>query len=479
MRKTKVICTIGPSSSSEKVLKKLILKGMNVVRLNFSHGTYQDHRTKVEVVKKLREELNLPVALLMDTKGPEIRTGSFTNGSVELKDNQTFTFVIEDIKGDDEKCSITYKELWRDVVPGSKVLVNDGLVEMEVQSVNGTDIVCKVKNSGVIGSHKGMHVPGVPLRLPSVTPKEEQDIKFAIENDFDFIAISFVRNSDDVEQIKKILNSNGGSDIQIVAKIENREGVDNADQIIQASDGIMVARGDLGVDIPPEEVPIVQKMLIRKANKAGKPVITATQMLESMVHNPRPTRAEASDVANAIYDGTSAVMLSGETAAGEYPVESVEMMIRIIEKTEKSIDYEKRFASYRFDMPVNVTNAISHATCMTAHDLDAAAIISITKSGHTAKMVSKFKPAYPIIAVTPSNKIRRQLALWWGIYPFVVPTENDTDKLFSQAVAKAVDTGMVKKDDIVVLTAGVPAGVSGTTNIMKVEVIGDETNADK
>lgn len=477
MRKTKIICTLGPSSDKEEVIRDMMLKGMNVVRLNFSHGTYEEHKIKVDMVKKLRQELNLPIALLLDTKGPEIRTGIFANGFVELKEDQVFTFVREDIEGDNQKCSVTYKDLYQDVTPGNVVLVNDGLIEMLVEAVEGTNIVCRVKNSGIIGSHKGMHVRGASLKLPSVTPKEIQDVQFAIKNDFDFIALSFVRSKEDVLQIRSILNADGGNDIQVIAKIESREGIENADEIIEISDGIMVARGDLGVDISPEEVPTVQKMLIARCNMAGKPVITATQMLESMVHNPRPTRAEASDVANAIYDGTSAVMLSGETAAGKYPIESLEMMVRIIEKTEQGIDYEERFASKRFDIPVNITNAISHATCTTAHDLDAVAIISITKSGHTARMVSKFKPAYPIIAVTTSERIRRQLALWWGIYPFVIERQTNTDELFRQAVDKAIETGMVKKGDIVVLTAGVPAGVSGTTNIMKVEVAGVDYSA--
>lgn len=476
MRKTKIICTLGPSSTSEEVLRNLMLKGMNIVRLNFSHGTYEEHKAKVDMVKRLREELNLTIALLLDTKGPELRTGIFTDGFCRLKEEQVFTFVMEDIEGDNNRCSVTYKNLYKDVAHGSVILVNDGLIEMEVLRVDGTNVVCRVKNAGIIGSQKGMHIPGAALNLPSISPKEEQDVLFAINNGFDFIAVSFVRNANDVEQIRNILNANGGKEIQIVAKIENREGIDNADEIIRVSDGMMVARGDLGVDIFPEEVPTVQKMLIKKCNQAGKPVITATQMLESMVMNPRPTRAEASDVANAIYDGTSAVMLSGETAAGKYPLESLEMMVRIIERTEQGLAYENRFKTKTFDIRGSVTNAISHATCTTAHDLDVAAIISITKSGHTARMVSKFMPACPIIAVTHSERIRRQLALWWGVYPFVIKTEYSTDELFKQAVKKAIDTGMVKKDDLVVLTAGVPAGVSGTTNIMKVEVVGDESN---
>jgi pyruvate kinase len=479
MRKTKVVCTLGPASSEEDILKKMMISGMNIVRLNFSHGTYEEHRANVEKVMKLREQLDLPVALLLDTKGPEIRTGKFENDFAELEEKQIFTFVVEDIKGDSTRCTTSFKNLYKDAVPGNVILVNDGLVEMDIEEIRGTNVVCRVKNSGLIGSYKGMHVRGASLSLPSVTEKDIQDIKFGIENGFDFIAVSFVRNSSDVESIRKILKENGGQDILLISKIECREAVDDVDKIIEVSDGIMVARGDLGVDIPPEEVPSVQKMLISKCIKAGKPVITATQMLESMVNNPRPTRAEASDVANAIYDGTSAVMLSGETAAGKYPIESLQMMVRIIDKTEEGIDYIKRFTLRKYEQNVNITNAISHATCTTAHDLNASAIISITTSGHTARQVSKFKPTSPIIAVTTSKRIRRQLSLWWGINSYVIPIENNTDKLFSLSVDKAISTGMIKKGDIVVITAGVPVGVKGTTNIMKVEIVGEDKNEDK
>lgn len=479
MRRTKIICTLGPSSGTENVIKNLMLKGMNIARFNFSHGTHDEHKTKADIVKKIRKKFDLPVALLLDTKGPEVRTGIFANGSEKLKEGQNFRFVSEEIQGGSERCSVSYKELYKDVELGTVILVNDGAVEMEVRAIEGTDVICEVKNSGVIGSRKGMHICGTSLRLPAVTEKDRQDIIFGIENDFDFIAASFVRKADDIKEIKDVLAQNGGSDIQVIAKIENKEGLENIDEIIEVSDGIMVARGDLGLDILPEEVPPAQKKLIRKCVESGKPVITATQMLESMVLNPRPTRAEASDVANAIYDGTSAVMLSGETAAGKYPVESIEMMVRIIEKAEENTDYKRRFYTKRFSLAPTITNAISHATCTAAHELEASAIISITKSGHTAKMVSKFKPACPIIGITPSQKMRRQLALSWGVYPFIISREKNTDKLFSKAVSKSLETGIIKKGDLVVLTAGVPTWVSGTTNIMKVEIAGDDEGENK
>lgn len=476
LRKTKIICTLGPASGTKEVVKELMLNGMNVVRLNFSHGTYDEHRAKIEIVKSVREELKLPVALLLDTKGPEIRTGKFKNDSVLLKQGQRFTFLMEDIEGDEKSCSVSYKDLYKDVSVGNSILLNDGLVEMIVEQIEGTNVVCTVKNAGVIGNHKGMHIPSGALNMPSITEKDKKDILFAIENGFDFVALSFVRNYNDVKQVRDILDSNGGNEIHLISKIENQEGVDNIDEIITITDGVMVARGDLGVDIQPEEVPQVQKLLIKKCNKAGKPVIIATQMLESMVNNPRPTRAEASDVANAIYDGASAVMLSGETAAGKYPIESVSMMARIAEKTEQDIDYSERLAKKQFDLPANITNAISHATCTTARDLEAAAIITITQSGLTARMVSKFRPGSLIIGITNSEIRCRQLALSWGVYPFLIGTEKSTDRLFSEAINKSIKTGMIKKGDLVVLTAGVPAGISGRTNIMKVEVVGEDNN---
>lgn len=474
MVRTKIICTLGPASESEKIVEELMIKGMNIARLNFSHGTHEEHKKKADIVKKLRKKFDLPVALLLDTKGPEIRTGLFQREIEELVEGQDYKFVAEDIPGDNQKCSISFKELYEDVKPGTRILINDGAVEMEVTHIENTDIICKVKNSGKIGSQKNMHVSGVSVKLPALTDKDIEDIIFGIENDFDFIAVSFTRKAEDVRQIKEVLRANGGADVQLIAKIENQEGLDNLEEIIEEVDGVMVARGDLGLDISPEEVPPAQKLIIRKCVEAGKPVITATQMLESMVNNPRPTRAEASDVANAIYDGTSAVMLSGETAAGKYPVESLEMMVRIIEKAEGSTDYKRRFSTKRFSLAPTITNAISHATCTTAHNLEASAIISITKSGHTARMVSKFKPECPIIGITHSQKMKRQLSLSWGIYPYSIAAEKNTDKLFDSAVKKSLETGIVKKGDIVVVTAGVPTWISGTTNIMKVEVAGED-----
>ncbi|MGE5474240.1 MAG: pyruvate kinase [Ignavibacteriales bacterium] len=474
MRRTKIVCTLGPACDSPEIIENMLLEGMNVARLNCSHGTHEEHKKRIDLVKKIREQHNLPVAILLDTKGPEIRTGIFKNEGEILNKDQEFRFVIEDVEGDSSRCSISYKELYEDVVPGVKILVNDGAIEMEVTEVSNTDIVCKVLNSGKIGSQKGMHISGIPLNLPSITEKDIEDMIFAIENDLDFIAASFIRKASDIAKIREVLNSHNGEDIQIIAKIECQEGLDNIDEIIEIADGIMVARGDLGVDIPPEDVPPAQKRIIRKCADAGKPVITATQMLESMVSSPRPTRAEASDVANAIFDGTSAVMLSGETAAGKYPVESLQMMSRIATTAEENTDYERRFFTRRRTaISPSITNAISYATCATAHDLDAAAIVSITKSGHTARMVAKFKPACPIIGITHSPKMRRQLALSWGVYPYIIGKENNTDSLFSKGTQKALETGIIKHGDTIILTAGVPTWISGTTNIMKVAIAGE------
>lgn len=476
MRRTKIICTLGPSSDKEERIKEMMLNGMDIVRLNFSHGTHEEQKKKIDVVKKLRKKFDLPIAIMLDTKGPEIRTGLFANDSENLIEDQEFRIVVEDIKGNNHRCSVSFKELYKDVVPGARILINDGAIELEVKAIDGTDIVCRVNNSGKIGSQKNMHVAGVSVGLPAITEKDIQDIIFGIENDVDFIAASFARKPEDIREIRAVLKANGGENIQIIAKIENQEGLDNLEEIIEEADGVMVARGDLGLDISPEEVPPAQKKIIRKCIEAGKPVITATQMLESMVNSPRPTRAEASDVANAIYDGTSAVMLSGETAAGKYPLESLEMMGRIIEKAEESTDYKRRFSTKRFSLTPTITNAISHATCTTAHNLEASAIISITKSGHTARMVSKFKPDCPIIGITHSQKMRRQLSLSWGVYPYSISAEKNTDKLFSSAVSKALETGIINKGDIVVVTAGVPTWISGTTNIMKVEAAGEGEN---
>lgn len=472
MRKTKIICTLGPAADNEDILRKLMLKGMDVARINFSHGTLEEHKVRVDRFKKVREELRLPVPLLLDTKGPEIRTGKFASGEVTLKEGDSFVLVNEDVMGDETKSAVTYKELYKDVWKGGRILINDGLVELEVSEVRGADIWCTVLNGGVIGNNKGINVPNAEIHLPSITQKDIDDIIFGIENEFDFIAASFVRKATDVIEIRRVLEKYGGQGIKVIAKIENREGIQNFDDILKVSDGIMVARGDLGVEIPVEEVPVVQKQLIEKCYRNGKPVITATQMLDSMIRNPRPTRAEASDVANAIYDGTSVIMLSGETAAGKYPIETLEMMCKIAEKAESSRDYWKRFSTMLYDTLSSVTNAISHATCTTALDLQASAIITVTQSGHTARMISRFRPACPIIATTTDPRVHRQLMLSWGVIPFLVKEAVSTDEMFDVGVEKALESGMVKNGELVVITAGVPVGISGTTNILKVHIVG-------
>jgi len=472
MRKTKIICTLGPAVDDEKILRKLMLNGMDVARINFSHGTHEEHKKRVDTFKKVRDSLGLPIPLLLDTKGPEIRTGKFETGEITLNQGDKFVLVCKDIMGNNERVSVSYKELYRDVRPGNRILINDGLVELEVYEIRDKEIYCTVLNGGVIGNCKGINVPGVEIHLPALTQQDIDDIKFGIENEFDFVAASFVRKASDVIEIKKILEKNGGKDIKVIAKIENREGIKNFDEILKVVDGIMVARGDLGVEIPVEEVPIVQKNIIEKCYINGKPVITATQMLDSMIRNPRPTRAEASDVANAIYDGTSAIMLSGETAAGKYPVESLATMSKIAIEAERSIDYWKKFSAMHYDMAGSVTNAISHATCTTAQDLKAAAIITVTKTGHTARMISRFRPACPIIATTMSKRVQRQMSLSWGVVPFLVNEAFSTEELFDMGVEKALESGLVKNGDLVVITAGVPIGVSGTTNILKVHIVG-------
>lgn len=410
--------------------------------------------------------------MLLDTQGPEIRIGMFESGEATLIEGNSFVLVNNDIIGNDTKVSVSYKNLYIDVKAGDRILINDGLIELEVKKVQGKDMHCKILNGGTLGNKKGINVPGVEVNLPSITEKDISDICFGIENGFDFIAASFVRKAEDISEIKKILEKNSGSGIKVIAKIENRQGVDNIDEILKVADGIMIARGDLGVEIPVEEVPLVQKMLIDKCYRNGKPVITATQMLDSMTHQPRPTRAEASDVANAIFDGTSVLMLSGETAAGKYPLESLETMDRIVRKAEKAIDYWKEFMAMQYSMETSVTNAISHATCTTAMDLNAAAIITVTQSGRTARMVSRFRPACPIIATTTSPMVQRQLNMSWGVIPFLVGEAESTDDMFDMGVEKAHESGFAKTGDIVVITGGVPIGISGTTNILKVQTVG-------
>lgn len=474
MKKTKIVCTIGPASESEEVLKQLMLNGLNVARLNFSHGTHEEHKKRIDTIKKLREELDLPIAIMLDTKGPEIRIKTFKSGEVTLQTGDIFTLTTRDVEGDETIVSVSYEGLPKDVSKGTRILIDDGLVELEViEIVNGTDIRCTVLNGGTIKDRKGVNVPNVPINLPAVTEKDIEDIKFGIENDVDFIAASFIRKAEDVLQIRKILEENGGEDIEIISKIENQQGVDNIDEIIEASDGIMVARGDLGVEIEAEKIPILQKQIIKKCNLAGKPVITATQMLDSMMRNPRPTRAEVTDVANAILDGTDAVMLSGETASGKYPVESVKTMYNIALNTESSSQYLETLQSKRtLDNHISTTNAISRATCTTAEDLKASAIITATSSGYTSKAVSKFRPQSPIIAATTSEKVMRKLALIWGVYPVLSKKSENTDEVIDMSIHSAMMKGYVKEGDLIVITAGIPVGVSGTTNLIKVHTIG-------
>ena len=482
-RRTKIICTLGPSTDNEAVMRALIEEGMNVARFNFSHGPHDEQMGRLKMLRKLRKELGKYVAALLDTKGPEIRLVEFEKGKTELKTGQTFTLTTDDILGTDERVSITYKNLADDVKPGDHILIDDGLVGLEVveikpvakpvnTKVNARDIVCKVLNDGVISNKKGVNVPNVDLTMPFISEKDYGDICFAVENDYDFIAASFVRTAEDVMEIRKILAEKGGEDIKIISKIENMQGVRNIDDIIRVSDGIMVARGDMGVEIPLEDVPVMQKMIIKKVCEAGKIVITATQMLDSMMKHPRPTRAESTDVANAIYDGTSAIMLSGETAAGMYPIEAVKTMVRIATRTEHDINYLQRFRQRRTMCNPDVTNAISHATCTMAGDLSAAAIVTVTKSGRTARMISKYRPNCTIIGECLTEKVCRQLNLEWGVEPILITEEQDASQLFEKAVDVAEMAGFVSKGELVVLTGGVPLGVSGTTNLIKVQVAG-------
>ena len=472
MRKTKIICTLGPSTEDEKILRELMLSGMDVARINMSHGTYEEHTAKMDRVKKLRKELDLPVALLLDTKGPEIRTGNFPE-KVVLQAGQTFTLTTLPCEGDSEHCFITFAGLPDDVSIGTKILIDDGLIEMEVTGKTDTDITCRVINGGPVSSHKGINVPDITLSLPFLSERDKEDLKFGIEQDVDFVAASFTRSAEDINEMKTFLEQNGGSNIRIIAKIENKDGVNNIDDIIRISDGIMVARGDLGVEIPIAEIPVIQKMLIKKTRNSDKPVITATQMLDSMIKNPRPTRAETTDVANAIYDGTSVIMLSGETAAGAYPVEAVKTMANIAVTTENNINYIDRFNKLDMHERPDVTSAISHATCTTAHDLGAVAIITVSKSGSTSRMLSKYRPECPIISGTPSEKVWRQTNMSWGVCPIMIEEKSSTDELIDHVIDTAQKKGLLNNGDLVVLTAGVPLGVSGTTNLMKVHLVGN------
>lgn len=467
MRRTKIICTIGPASESEEKLRELMLAGMNVARFNFSHGTHEEQKIKFERVDRVRKELKLPVASLLDTKGPEIRLRDFEGGKVELKANQTFTLTTEEIMGTTERASITYKNLKNDISVGTTILIDDGLIEMTVEEIGDTDIVCRVINGGFVSNHKGVNVPGAILSMPYISEVDRSDILFGIEMGFDFLAASFARTKEDILEVRQILKEHG-SNMKVIAKIENMQGIENLEEIISVSDGIMVARGDMGVEIPLEEVPVLQKKMIKMAVAQGKHVITATQMLESMIKNPRPTRAEATDIANAIYDGTTAIMLSGESAAGLYPVEAVKTMARIAESAEKDIDYRGRMNKKPASSKTDITTAIAYATCTTAMDLNAAAIITVTMSGFTAEAISRYKPACPIIGCSLSPKVCKQLNLLWGVTPLPIKMEETTEELFGDAVAECKKAGYAKKGDIVVITAGAPLGMTGKTNMIRV-----------
>ena len=474
MRKTKIICTLGPSTDQDGVLETLILEGMNVARFNFSHGAHEEQKVRLEQLKELRKKHNKPIAALLDTaKGPEIRLKCFENDSVILEPEQQFTLGVGDFLGNQERVAITYERLFEDVKVGDSILIDDGLIGLIVEKIEGTDIICRVKNGGKISNRKGINVPGVEVNMPFISQKDFDDILFGIKEGFDFIAASFTRTADDVHKIRKILVDNNGENIKIIAKIENQQGVDNIDAIIEAADGIMVARGDMGVEIPLEEVPVIQKMIISKVYSEGKQVITATQMLDSMIKNPRPTRAETTDVANAIYQGTSAIMLSGETAAGAYPVEALQTMVRIARRTEKDINYRNQFVVREKDVHPDITAAISHACCMTAMELGAKAIITVSKSGRTARYISKYRPSCLIVDCSTDEQICRQLNLSWGTYPIVIREEYSMEILFLHAVEAAQREGFVEDGDIVVLTAGVPLGKPGNTNIVKASVVGE------
>lgn len=471
MRKTKIVCTLGPSTDREGVLRDMILAGMNVARFNFSHGSHEEHKARLDVLKALREELHRPVAAMLDTKGPEIRLKSFQDGPVELVTGAEFTLTTEDVPGDVHRCSITYADLPGDVKEGDTILLDDGLVRLTVLETTATEIRCRVENDGVMKNNKGVNVPGVRLNMPYMSQRDRDDILFGVEQGFDYIAASFVRSAADVREIRSLLDREGSA-IRIIAKVENQEGISNLSEILAVADGIMVARGDLGVEIDFTEIPILQKDMIAKCVACGKPVITATQMLDSMIRNPRPTRAEVSDVANAVFDGTSCVMLSGETASGKYPIEALSTMVNTVTAAEEAIDYWGRFRE-RSLLPVvsGISDAITHSCCLTAMDLNASAILAATRSGYTAKVISRFRPACPIVALCQNESTRRQLAISWGVHPYLSGEVDSTDRMFSLAVDVARKENAVQIGDTVVITAGVPLGQSGTTNLIKAQIV--------
>ena len=472
MRKTKIICTLGPSTDKDGVLRELVANGMNVARFNFSHGSYEEHKGRLDNLKAIRAELGKPVAALLDTKGPEIRLKEFKNGVEMLEAGQTFTLTTREVEGTKEICSITYKDLPQDVHEGGTIMLDDGLIKLRITNVTDTDITCEVLNSGKIKNKKGVNVPGVHLSMPYLSQRDRDDIIFGVQQGFDFIAASFVRTAQDVYDIRNLLNEND-SNIRIIAKIENREGVNNIDSILAAADAVMVARGDLGVEIDFTELPGIQKSVIDRSFSFGKPIVTATQMLDSMMVNPRPTRAEISDVANAIYDGTSAIMLSGETAAGAYPVEALKTMSAIAERTENEVHYRDNRLVDAGNGQISVSDATAHAACLTAKDVNASAIVTVSESGNTARLLSKYRPAQPIIACVMNEQVQRQLAISWGITPLMMALAHSTDELIEMSTSLAKENGYLHDGELAVVTAGVPVGVSGTTNMIKIHMIGN------
>ncbi|HSW36629.1 MAG TPA: pyruvate kinase [Candidatus Limnocylindrales bacterium] len=472
MRRTKIVCTLGPSSNSAEQIAKLIDAGMDVARINLSHGSWEDHCRQLDLVGEVSSKMKKTVGLLIDTRGPKVRTGNLQDGSVILEDGQNFILTTAAVSGNNKKVSVTYPDLHRDLIPGGIVLIDDGSIILRVLEISGEEIFCRVLHGGVLKSRKGLNMPGTKIKLPALNDADRADIKLVLEREINFLAVSFVRDAADVLEVRRLVEKLRGN-VMIISKIECREGVENFDAILEVSDGVMVARGDLGVEIPPEEVPLLQKQFIYKCNRAGKPVITATQMLDSMIRNPRPTRAEASDVANAILDGTDAVMLSGETAVGRFPVETVQTMSRIAGHTEAGRQYKKILDELGLTIKKSVTDAISYATCHIANELCADAIITSTQSGHTARMVSKYKPRAPIVAVSARTQVAKQLTLTWGVHSILSPPVNSTDEMFSNAIQSALKDGLIKDGNLVVITAGVPVGVSGTTNLLRVETVGD------
>ncbi len=474
MKKTKIICTVGPACEDKEILRSMMLAGMNGARMNFSHGTHEEQKKKISMVKSLRDELDLPISIILDTKGPEIRTGRFNNGEAELVEGHRFTLTMDEMMGSNQICSVSYKGLTNDVKPGDLLLVDDGLIGLMVEEVKENCLICVVENGGIIKDYKSINAPGVTVKLPAITGKDKEDLRFGIEMGVDYIAASFVRKGADVKEMRTFLKENGGEQIKIISKIENKEGVDNILDIVTESDLIMVARGDLGVEIPAEEVPVTQKQIIKLCNLEGKPVIIATQMMDSMMRNPRPTRAEVADVANAIYDGTDVIMLSGETASGKYPVEAVKKMVDIAMATEAALNYDNILQERTRVKDASITNAIGYATCTSAQGLKATAILTPTATGHTAQVVSKFRPRAPILAFAATENVARHLSLVWGVTPIITKSADTGKEVFLNAISNAVEKGYIAEGDLIVITAGAPVGVGGMTNMLRIHIVGNK-----